>query len=100
EHLIHNPEPHWQSALERLGEAGRKLGTDWGGPVGDWVAAYGDQRLAVTLILLLFSSALALDFFRGFTRGVLRVAMVVVGIYLVLNVIVIGAGVNHLLNHP
>src|SRR5205823_6579947 len=36
EHLIHNPEPHWQSALERLGEAGRKLGTDWGGPVCDW----------------------------------------------------------------
>ncbi len=43
--------------------------------------------------------ALGAMFLRGF-REVIGVAVVIVGVYLVLNAIVIGAGLSYLLNHP
>ena len=59
EHLIHNPEPHWQwhwsvsraTVRELWGVAGQHL----------WRMArrYGDQQLAVTLVLLLISGILS-----------------------------------------
>lgn len=100
EHLIHNPEPHWQSALNGLGVALHDFGTKQENAVGRWLTAHGDQQLAVTLLLLVISSLLAIVFFRGFTRGILRAAIVVVGIYMALNAVVIGAGIAHLASQP
>ena len=39
-------------------------------------------------------------FIRGFTRSVLRLAIAVVGIYLLLNLIVIVSGIHHLVENP
>jgi hypothetical protein len=100
EHLIHNPEPHWQAALDRLAVACREWAGLMNNTVGAWLAAYGGQQLAVTLVVLLVSSILAVIFFRGFTRGILRLAIFVVGVYLILNLIVIAAGLSFLASHP
>lgn len=100
EHLIHNPEPHWQSLLNRSANWLHEFGTGTHNAFGDWLAAHGDQQLAVTLLLLVISSLLAIVFFRGFTRGILRAAIVVVSFYMALNAIVIGAGIVHIVRQP
>jgi len=53
-------------------------------------------QIIITVGLLV---ALGAMFLRGF-KEVLGVAVVIVGIYLVLNAIIIGSGVAYLLNHP
>src|SRR4051812_10884940 len=54
------------------------------------------QRLIATMVLLVLLGAM---FLRGF-REVIGLAAVIVGAYLALNALVIGAGVYHLYLHP
>ena len=75
EHLIHNP--NWPLAPDQ--------------PSGE-----DRQRVIVTMSLLVLLGAM---FLRGF-REVIGIAVVLVGIFLLLNVIVIGAGIVHLIENP
>ena len=54
------------------------------------------QAIYVTSFLLVLLGA---SFMRGF-REVIGLAVIIVGVYLALNVIVIGAGVQYLVDHP
>ncbi len=54
------------------------------------------DQMTLTMILLVILGAV---FLRGF-REVIGLAVLIVGAYLVLNGIIIGSGVHHLLNHP
>jgi hypothetical protein len=71
EHLIHNPK---------------------------WAAmpSWFHSQMTVTMILLVFLGAM---FLRGF-REVIAVAVVIVGVYLLLNLIVLGSGLTYLVFHP
>jgi hypothetical protein len=100
EHLIYNPQPTWQNALDHLGRWFGDYGTTIDHPLADWLRHHADKQLAVTVVLLLLSSFLGVLFFRGFTRGLLRLAVIVVATYLVLNAVVLGCGVYHLAHHP
>jgi hypothetical protein len=100
EHLIHNPEPHWQNALDHLAEWCGEYGTTIDTPFKDWLSRHADKQLVVTLIVLLFSSVPAALFFRGFTRGLLRLAIGVVVAYLALSAVILGCGIVHLSGHP
>jgi hypothetical protein len=71
EHLIHNP--YWAGAPELL-----------------------QKQLAVTMLLLVLLGGM---FLRGF-REVIAIAVVIVGFYLLLNLVVIGSGVSYLIFHP
>jgi hypothetical protein len=71
EHLVHNP--RWSEMPPVL-----------------------HNRIVVTMFLLVMLMAM---FLRGF-REVIAVAVVLVGVYLVLNVIVIGSGLGYLAAHP
>lgn len=77
EHLIHNP--FW-------------------GHMPDWVHAYSEdeQRLGLTMLLLV---TLGATFLRGF-KEVIGLAVVIVGAYLALNLLVIGSGLVFLVFHP
>jgi hypothetical protein len=67
----------------------------WPTPARD--PAAGDrQRLVVTAALLVLLGAV---FLRGF-REVIGIAVVLVGIYLLLNALVVGAGLAYLAGHP
>jgi hypothetical protein len=100
EHLIHNPQPQWQHALDRLAEWCGEYGTTIDTPFKDWLSRHADKQLVVTLIVLFISSVPAALFFRGFTRGLLRLAIGVVAFYLSLSAIVLGCGIDHLMRHP
>ncbi len=54
------------------------------------------QRLVVTFLLLVLLGGM---FLRGF-REVILLAVVIVGVFLVLNVVVIGSGFVYLVDHP
>ena len=71
EHLIHNP-----------------LWGDMPSPLHD--------RMVVTMFLLIMLGAM---FLRGF-REVIALAVVIVGVYMLLNLIIIGSGLNYLMQHP
>src|SRR5262245_28619402 len=100
EHLVHNPLPAWQDALDRLARASAEWGGSFDHPGRQWHASHSNRRLAVTLILLLVGSALVVVFHRGFTRNLLRLVVAVVAVYLVLNAVVIGSGLAHLARNP
>jgi len=55
-----------------------------------------DHPVAITLLLL---SLLAAVFLKGFKEAI-DIAVLIVGVYLALNVIVIGWGFNEILHHP
>ena len=68
-----------------------------------WIKAVGAQaegdarqQTVVTIFLLVLLGAM---FMRGF-REVIGLAVIIVGVYLVLNAIVIGYGVKYLVEHP
>ena len=61
-----------------------------------FVPASFDHPIALTLVLL---ALLAAVFLKGFKEAI-GLAVVIVGVYLVLNVVVIGWGLNELLHHP
>jgi len=70
----------------------------WKEHIPEWLIAWGEdsQRMAITVLLLVFLGAM---FLRGFNE-VIGVAVGIVGAYLVLNVIVIGSCLVYLLFHP
>src|SRR5262245_47503410 len=74
EHLLANP--YWPVKTEQAGKHA--------------------QQLALTFVLLVLLGAM---FLRGF-REVIGLAVVIVGIYLALNLIIIGSGVTYLIAHP
>src|SRR5581483_5552083 len=100
EHLVHNPQPQWQAALDRLAHACAEFGGSIDSPFAAWITHHSNKQLAVTLVLILLSSGLGIIFFRGFTRGLLRVVVAVVAVYLLLNAIVIASGLAHLARNP
>lgn len=77
EHFIHNP--LWQDAPQWI----HRLTED-------------QQRLGVTMLLLVILGA---SFMRGF-KEVIGLAVVIVGAYLALNLLVIGSGLVYLVVHP
>jgi hypothetical protein len=55
-----------------------------------------EQQIAITMLMLLLLSAM---FLRGF-REVIGIAAIIVGIYLALNLVVLGFGLKYLIVHP
>jgi hypothetical protein len=78
EHLMHNP--IWKEYTPRF--------------MRDW--SVDGQRVALTMVMLIVLGA---SFLRGM-KEVVGLAVVIVGIYLGLNVIVIGSGILYLVRHP
>lgn len=58
--------------------------------------SFSRSQLVVTMALLVLLGAM---FLRGF-KEVIGLAVVLVGVYLILNAIVVGSGVYHVLTHP
>jgi hypothetical protein len=56
--------------------------------------------MVATLIVLTIGTVAGLVFFRGYTRGFVRLAVVTVGAYLVLTLVVVGSGAMYLAHNP
>lgn len=98
-HLIGNPQPDWQAALDHLARTGGEYGATVENPIGVWVKQHSNKQLAVTVVLLLLSSLVGFLFFKGYTRRVLRVTVAIVLVFLLLNALVIGSGLAYLATH-
>ncbi len=83
-HVIQNQFHPWQEVLD--------AGTQWSG--------YINKQLIVTLLLGAIGFIFWFVLRKGFTRNVVRLAVPVVGLYLLLNAVVIGAGVATLIGQP
>ena len=68
----------------------------WPFPVDEAAHGWNFQQIGVTAFLLMLLGAM---FMRGF-REVIGMAVSIVGVYLLLNIIVIGSGVLYLAEHP
>lgn len=98
-HLVGNPQADWQAALDHLARTGGEYGATVEHPIGVWVKQHSNKQLAVTIVLLLVSSTVGFLFFKGYTRRVLRLTVVIVLVFLLLNAVVIGSGLAYLGTH-
>src|SRR5207249_4146385 len=87
EHLLHNP--FWDKLATAADLAIQE-------PWLQWLPAALHSQLAITMTLLVILGAF---FLRGF-RDVIGLAVVLVAAYLLLNAVIIGAGLAYLAAHP
>jgi hypothetical protein len=100
EHLIHNPQPAWQGALEALAAADSPVKQLLPDALWQRIVAYWNKQLVATVLLLTLGFVFWAIFRRGFRRRVVQLAVVVVALYLLLTAVVIGSGLSYLLRHP
>ncbi len=100
EHLTHSPLGPWQDALNRASEGSGQLVGELPPEVAERARGFSNRQLVVTLLILVVGSVVAWLFRRGVTRGLIRMAAVVLLLYLALTAVVVGSGVAYLANHP
>ena len=100
EHLIHSPHPEWQHALNRATVEGEKVRQQLSPGVQAATAELWNRQMVVTLIVLTIGTVAGLVFFRGYTRGFVRIAVTIVVIYLALTFTVLGSGAIHIAQNP
>jgi hypothetical protein len=97
EHVNHNVllvrQRHLKAAAERVREASREY-------LGEAAAVYFNEQLVVTIVLGVVGFAFWFLLRRGFNRNALAAAVPLVGLYLLLNALVIGAGLLFLIDNP
>jgi hypothetical protein len=100
EHLLFNPHPLWQQALDDATRGGE----GWRQQLPDGVKNHSEglwhRQTVVTLIVIAVGTVTGLIFFRGYTRRFVRLAVLAVGCYLGLTLFVIGSGVAFLIDRP
>ncbi|OWK39747.1 putative membrane protein [Fimbriiglobus ruber] len=100
EHLTRSPFGPWQGALESACVSGHDLASELPEEVSSRAHGLSNRQVVVALILLVVGSVVAWVFGRGITRGLVRVAVVATGMYLLVTTIIIGSGIVHLVAHP
>ena len=78
EHITRNPVPAWQQSLDAItqgGEAVRRQLPDW---LRELTDGAWNRQTVVTLIVLALGTVAGLIFFKGYTRGFVRLAVVTV----------------------
>jgi hypothetical protein len=100
EHITRSPIPEWQQGLDSMtrgGEGLRQQCPDW---LKELTEGVWHRQTAVTLIVLAIGTVAGLIFFRGYTRGFVRLAVATVAVYLLLTVFVVGSGFGYLADNP
>ena len=100
EHIAHSPDPTWQAALESAERGGNGVWQHLPPAVQARTEGLWTRQLVVTLIVLAISTVAGLWFFKGYTRGFVRLAVVVVVVYLSLTFTVVGSGAVYLGGNP
>jgi hypothetical protein len=96
-HLNHNAYLSRQHHLKHLADEARSLGRDY---LGDRVAEYFNEQLVVTILLGVVGFGFWFLLRRGFNRKAVGLAVPLVVLYLLLNAVVIGAGLVYLAAEP
>src|SRR6266851_1392844 len=98
-HVVQNPLPGWQATLDGWGQAGGRA-QDWiDHPLWKKVCGFWDRQLITTLILLAVNLILWPLIWYGFTKRLVQVAVVLVGVFLLLTALILGSGLIYLTRH-
>jgi hypothetical protein len=97
EHVIHNEYEPWQETLRAWAVWFRELS---GEHIHPRVGRYFNEQMVVTILLGAVGFLCWFLLRKGFTRKVMSVAVPLVGLYLLVNGIVIGSGFLYLAQHP
>ena len=97
-HLVYNP--HWKRAAAHVIDNKESVRAALPDFLQGRFFDFWDEQLVLTLVLLIASFAFYFFVQVGLTRRFLRVAALIVAVYLAMNAVVIGCGVAHLLDHP
>ena len=100
EHVTRSPAPEWQQALDDATSKGEQLRQQLPPWLRDATEGMWNRQTVVSLIVLAIGTVAGLVFFKGYTRGFVRLAVVTVGVYLALTLFVIGSGAAYLVAHP
>ena len=100
EHIAHSPDPTWQGFLQSAEAAGNRVWPSLPPAVQARTEGLWTRQLVVTIIVLAIGTAAGLWFFTGYTRGFVRLAVVVVVVYLALTFTVVGSGAAYLAGNP
>ncbi len=99
-HVVYNPFPLWQQALDSMAQIKDELRPLSNDPSWHQILDYWDRQMVVTVLLLVLSVIFWRLFRKGFTRRVIVISALIVGLYLLINGVVIGSGLCYLQNHP
>ena len=101
-HLLHNS--YWKAHVDwmiHIRESLRSsLPARLQGPMTDQVLDWWNEQVTVTVILSIVGFALYFYFLRGFTRGFLVVAGIIVSLFVLVNGVVVVSSLVYLANHP
>ena len=100
EHLIHNPNPAWQHALNDATQEGERIRLSLPPDVQTHTSELWNRQMVVTLIVLIISTVGGLAFFRGYTKNFVRLAVLTVLVYLALTLTVVGSAGMYLSGNP
>jgi hypothetical protein len=97
EHVNHNVYVVRQKHFKAMAAQAREVTREY---LGEAAAAYFNEQLVVTIFLGVLGFVFWFLLRRGFNRNVIGLAVPLVGLYLLLNALVIGAGLLYLLQNP
>jgi len=97
EHVTHNAYIEEQKTLQTTAAEMKTWAKQ---TLGDRAAVYLNEQIVVTILLGAIGFLFWWVLRKGFNRNVLFWAVPVVGLYLILNAIVVGACLQHLWDHP
>lgn len=100
EHLTHSPHPAWQHLLDNATYEGEKLRQSLPPSIQLRTEGLWNRQTVVMLVILAISTVAGLAFFKGYTPGFIRLAVVTVAVYLVLTMVVVGSGAWYLTGNP
>jgi hypothetical protein len=98
-HVIHNPYLPWQQTLDSLAQIKDELRPLRDEPSWHRILDFWDRQMVVTVLLVVLSLIFWRIFRKGFTRRVIVISAYIVGLYLIVNGLVIGSGLYYLQNH-
>ncbi|HWG46808.1 MAG TPA: hypothetical protein VN688_28860 [Gemmataceae bacterium] len=101
-HLIHNS--YWQAHADWMTQARESLRASLParlqGETANQVLDWWNEQLTVTVILSVLGFVLYFFLLRGFTRGFMIAAGVIVSLFVALNGVVIVSSILYLIHHP
>jgi hypothetical protein len=98
--LTRAPLAAWQATLDDASAGSGRLAAELPPAVEARVRGHVNRQVVVALILLVVGSVVAWQFRRGVTRGLIRMAAVVLAVYLLLITIVVGDSLAYLARNP
>jgi hypothetical protein len=97
EHVIYNHNAQWEDTLKTVEDQGREALREHVHPT---IAEYVNKQMVVTILLGILGFIFWFIIRRGFNRGVVGLAVVLVILYLTLTAVIIGSGLLYLRNYP